>query len=223
MGRNRPVVTFTKADRMIFHAYCCTADAVAKLVGRHCEVVVHSLEDPEHSAVKVVNGSISGRSVGAPLTNLCFDLIRDSEKTGTDILGPYYSLSTEGKTIRSITTIIRGENGRIIGLLCFNMDLSCPFDGLMQEYMAGVDPQAVAVSEIYPKTVEDLIHHMLNEAVSAANELKGVSPLEKNLAAIQAMTEKGLFNFKGAVDIVAHELGISRTTVYNYLRDSRLN
>ena len=216
-------ITFTDIDRMIFNSYCMVAESVAKFVGRHCEVVVHSLEELDHSAVKVINGNISGRCTGAPLTNLCFDMIKDSQHTNADIIGPYYSLSIGGKTIRSITTIIRGENNRIIGLLCFNMDLSCPFDSLMQEYLAYSDANPAAVSEIYPHSVEELIHHMLNEAVASANELKGVSPLDKNLTAIQTMMEKGLFSFKGAVDIVAHELGISRTTVYNYLRDPRIN
>lgn len=214
-------VEFTSSDRKIFDAYCVMADAIAKLVGSHCEVVVHSLEDPQHSAVKIVNGNISGRSVGAPLTNLCFDLIRDSEKTGSDVIGPYYSLSKGGKTIRSVTTIIRGDHNRIIGLICFNMDLSCSFDNLMKEYLGcGSDVSQPYPFEIYPHTVEELVEHMLREAVETANARKG-SPLERNLTAIQIMMDKGLFNFKGAVDIVAHELGISRTTVYNYLRDPR--
>ena len=212
----KPLV-FSETDHVIFRAYCNIAEAVAKLIGKHCEVVVHSLEDPRHSAVKVINGNISGRAVGAPLTNLCFDLIKDSEESGSDILGPYYSIKTEGKTIRSITAIIRGKNDRVIGLICFNMDLSCPFDSMMNEYL----PQTLDIAEIYPQTVEELIHHMLNDAMIHANELKNVSPLEKNVASIQIMIEKGLFNFKGAVDIVAHELGISRTTVYNYLREAK--
>ncbi len=217
MSERTQPIRFTETGRLIFHRYCGMADAVAALIGRHCEVVVHSLEDPEHSAVKVINGDVSGRSVGAPLTNLCFELMKDSEQNGTDILGPYYSVKAEAKTIRSTTAIIRGENERIIGLICFNMDLSCPFGSIMQQYR----PHTPNIAEVYPQTAEELIRHMLDEAILRAGERKGASALEKNLAAIEIMIEKGLFNFKGAVDIVARELGISRASVYNYLRESR--
>lgn len=213
---------FTKTDHFIFDLHCQLAEAVAKLVGSHCEVVVHSLEDVNHSILKIVNNHVSGRPVGGPLTNLCFDLIKDSEKTGIDVIGPYYSLSTAGKTIRSLTTIIRGEHNRPIGLLCFNMDLSVPFDSLMREYLGDEKLKPFAVTEIYPRSLEELIHYMLEEAVNAANELKGASAAEKNTTAIQIMAKKGVFRFKGAIDIVSQELGVSRTTVYNYLREARI-
>ena len=212
---------FSDADRKVIERHFNLADAVARLIGSHCEVVLHSLERPDRSVVKIVNGHISGRSVGAPLTNLCFDILRNADTSQSDIIGPYYSLGKNGATTRSVTCIIRGAEGHPIGLICFNMDLSCSFDGMIREYAFRPDRVDVDISEIYPQTVEELINHMLTGAIASANEMKGVSPQEKNIATVQMLMDKGVFNFKGAVDIVAHELGISRTSVYNYMRDPR--
>lgn len=211
--------SFSQLDHTLLNTYCSTADAVAALVGSHCEVVVHSLEDLNHSVIKVINGSISGRSVGAPLTNLAFDFVQTSERTGVNCFGPYYSLSVDGKKIRSVTNIIRGENNRIIGLICFNMDLSVPFYEVMQQYIIGEAEPSTEIHEIFPHTVEELINHMLDEAIvfSSANPAAPVS--ERNASAIRFLTGKGVFQIKNAVDIVAHGLGISRTSVYNYLRE----
>lgn len=189
------------------------------LVGNHCEVVVHSLEDIDHSVIKVINGALSGRTVGAPLTNLAFDFVQTSEKTGTNCFGPYYSLSVDGKKIRSITNIIRGENNRIIGLICFNMDLSVPFYEIMQQYVIGETEPSTEIHEIFPHTVEELINHMLDEAISFSSANPSASVSERNAAAIRFLTGKGVFQIKNAVDIVARGLGISRTSVYNYLRE----
>lgn len=210
---------FSQLDYSLLDVFCSIAEAVAMLVGNHCEVVVHSLEDIDHSVIKVINGALSGRTVGAPLTNLAFDFVQTSEKTGVNCFGPYYSLSVDGKKIRSITNIIRGENNRIIGLICFNMDLSVPFYEIMQQYVIGETEPSTEIHEIFPHTVEELINHMLDEAISFSSANSSASVSERNAAAIRFLTGKGVFQIKNAVDIVARGLGISRTSVYNYLRE----
>ena len=42
---------------------------------------------------------------------------------------------------------------------------------------------------------------------------------EKNRMAISILHSRGIFDIKGSVDIVAKELGVSRYTVYNYLKE----
>lgn len=214
-------VEFSEQDRMILRHYFVVADAIALAVGKHCEVVIHSLEDLNHSVVKLVNGYISGRSVGAPITNIYFKILKDIDKTHEDFIGPYCTKGINGHTIRSITSIIRGAAGNPIGLMCMNMDLSVPFSDLMKEYAEESSKHDDAGYEIYPNTVDDLIHHMLSEAIKAANETKGLTQPERNTLTVQILMDKGIFTFKGAVDVVANEMGISRTSVYNYMRLQR--
>ena len=41
---------FTDEDRTILISYKAVVDGVSALIGEHCEIVLHSLEDIEHSA-----------------------------------------------------------------------------------------------------------------------------------------------------------------------------
>ena len=42
---------FTDEDRAILISYKAVVDGVSALIGEHCEIVLHSLEDIEHSAI----------------------------------------------------------------------------------------------------------------------------------------------------------------------------
>jgi predicted transcriptional regulator YheO len=48
---------------------------------------------------------------------------------------------------------------------------------------------------------------------------KGVSASEKNRMIIAGLARKGIFDIKGAIDIVAKEIGVSKYTIYHYLRE----
>ena len=62
-----PEVQFTPEDRLILDSYCQMLDGLAQYLGTGYELVLHSLEDLEHSAIRVMN-SHTGRSEGAPIT-----------------------------------------------------------------------------------------------------------------------------------------------------------
>ena len=61
-----PEVQFTPEDRLILDSYCQMLDGLAQYLGTGYELVLHSLEDLEHSAIRVMN-SHTGRSEGAPI------------------------------------------------------------------------------------------------------------------------------------------------------------
>ena len=50
----------TSLDKKILHSYCQTLDGLSNYLGNGYEIVLHSLEDYEHSAIKVIN-SCQGR------------------------------------------------------------------------------------------------------------------------------------------------------------------
>ena len=44
---------------------------------------------------------------------------------------------------------------------------------------------------------------------------------EEKVSLVGRLADKGIFQVKKAVPVVADQLGLSRATVYNYLRDAR--
>ena len=49
-------------------AFVPFVDFLGAALGSATEVALHDLTDPSHSIVKIVNGHVSGRAVGAPAT-----------------------------------------------------------------------------------------------------------------------------------------------------------
>ena len=68
---------FTDEDRTILNSYNAVVDGVSTLIGEHCEIVLHSLEDIEHSAIRIANGHNTNRQVGSPLTALALRSLRN--------------------------------------------------------------------------------------------------------------------------------------------------
>ncbi|HEY9593423.1 MAG TPA: PAS domain-containing protein [Spirochaetia bacterium] len=198
------------ADQAILKRYEPIAEAIAVVCGQHCEVVLHSLHDLRHSVVKIVNSHVTGRSVGAPVTDFGLEILERSKLGDSDVIGPYFTTSF-GKTLRSMTMIIRNARRVPIGFLCVNMDLSTPLIDVLGGLLPNRAPSASESVERFPTSLDELI----DQALATMRGLEA-GP-ERNKKIIQGLYEKGIFNLKGSVEDVAAKLGISMHTIYYHL------
>ena len=100
---------FTETDRVILHSYESVIEGLAGYLGNCYEIVLHSLEDLDHSVIKIINGYHTGRSVGSPITDLALnmlDRIESGESTEDSI--SYFSTNRRGEPLKSTTIAIRG-------------------------------------------------------------------------------------------------------------------
>jgi Uncharacterized protein conserved in bacteria len=215
---------FTDHDREILRSYITLAEGIGKIFGSCCETTVHSLENPLKSLIYINTSEITGRQVGSPLTDLALELIEKSKHDNEDVIGPYFSKTASGKQLRSVTILIRNESKELIGFVCINLDISAPVNQFMKILLTpDTTPSDEAVSENYSNTVGDLVRSAFISVQKKINLLTGISPIEKSRRIVQKLQDLGIFEIKGAVDIVASELGVSKFTVYNYLREIKQN
>ena len=193
-----PEVQFTPEDRLILDSYCQMLDGLAQYLGTGYELVLHSLEDLEHSAIRVMN-SHTGRSEGAPITELALTMLgRIHAQTQGDTVC-YSSTNRDGKPLRSCTIAIRGSEQRIIGLLCINFYMDTPLSQLL-ETISPAQSQPVAETYVQNSTETD------------AEGLAG--SVLRNREIVSKLYASGIFNIKDAVIQVADCLNISKNTVY---------
>ena len=81
-------------------------EGIARSLGPHSEIVLHSLGDLAHSVVQIKNGYVTGREVGAPITNLALNVLAQALETHQDVIGPYRSTTANGRTVKSVTTLL---------------------------------------------------------------------------------------------------------------------
>lgn len=192
--------------------------------GDRIEFILHDLSTPQ-SSVSAVVGDITHRQVGAPSTNVVMDALKKYGDNARDMLG-YPSVAKDGRPLRSSTIFIRDEEGRIVGCFCFNIDLTdfhiaenlihsfCSFTPLVEEKQSG-EVFAQDIGEV----VEDIIQYEIN---SFGKPVPLMSRTDK-LRVVDNLEGKGVFDVKGAPEMVARFLGASVFTIYNYIKEVRSN
>ncbi|HDQ13271.1 MAG TPA: hypothetical protein ENN41_00450 [Sediminispirochaeta sp.] len=203
-------------DRHLLDTVGSIARAIARQFGEYCEVVVHSLEDFERSIIEIENGEITGRQVGGPVTDFALSLLEKEDDS--TVHGPYFSKTDTGRHLKSTTTVINNKQREAVGFLCINFDISAPFAPLMESLLSGLGGGQM-VTEHFPLTAKDLVEGSFREALQEVSQMTGVSPTQKNKMVVEELYKRGVFHVKNGIDIVAEKLGISRYTIYNYIRE----
>ena len=206
---------FADEDRAILNSYRAVVEGVSALIGNHCEIVLHSLEDLEHSAICIANGHNTNRQEGSPLTDLALKSLHNMK---TDSVSkPYFTRIKNGGLMKSVTIAIRNKNQRIIGLLCININLDVPLSQFIQALMPS-NPRGETSSVNFASSVEDLVSQTVEHTIEEVNADRLVANNNKNRQIVVSLFEKGIFDIKDAINLVADRLDISRHTVYLYIR-----
>ena len=92
-------------ERALFNNAIHIAGVVVRTFGHLCEVAVHDFRDLEHSLIHI-EGSLTGRKPGAPITNIVTKAWRQGGNGVEDIVA-YPTSTPSGKTLKSSTSFIR--------------------------------------------------------------------------------------------------------------------
>ena len=70
----------------------------------------------------------------------------------------------------------------------------------------------------FASSVEDLVAQTIEKTIEEVNADRSVANNTKNRQIVLSLYEKGIFDIKDAINLVAERLDISRHTVYLYIR-----
>ncbi|XBS69478.1 transcriptional regulator [Acerihabitans sp. KWT182] len=208
---------FSQVDHEILASYEAVVDGLAMLIGEHCEIVLHSLQDLKSSAIRIANGEHTGRKIGSPISDLALRMLHDMAGEDSSVSKAYFTRAKSGVLMKSVTIAIRNREQRVIGLLCINMNLDVPFSQIMQTFIPP-ETQENATAVNFASSVDDLVAQALEFTIEEVNADRGVSNNAKNRQIVLNLYEKGIFDIKDAINQVADRLNISKHTVYLYIR-----
>ena len=218
MTVDQDTTPFSAVDRQIIESYRTALEGLAAYLGSAYEVVLHSLEDLEHSVVAIFNGERTGRRIGSPVTDLALQMLSRIQQDRQDSI-TYYTRNRHGEPLKSTTIVIRGEHQRIIGLLCINLYLNTPLMTMLDSVGLTNLSSQISPMETLVEESEDLITSLLEPVRDAVYRDPEVSPSNRNKEIVAQLQERGVFKLKNAVPQVAQQLGISKNTVYLHLRN----
>lgn len=213
----------TETDKMILNSYKNLIKGLADYLGPGYELILHNLESYDKSVIAIANGHYTGRKVGAPITNMALNILKDIENNVSEDNVTYFTTNKNNKPMKSTTITIRGEKNKIIGLLCINFYLDVPFSSILDSFTPQPQAESAAkitgiVNEEFFEDSYELMSHLVETTKKKIMEDNSIVSSNKNKAIILKLHEKGVFNFKDSVQFVADALNISKNTVYLHLR-----
>lgn len=216
----------------VLQQYVKLTEFLGHTLGPSYEVALHDLTNKERSIIAIANNHVSGREVGAPLTNMALSILKDKSYETSDYRLNYYGVSVNGKDLRSSTLFIK-DNGRLVGMLCINFDDSlyravsnqimglCHPDIFVEGLLSQFTAEAAPAVRIAPEKFGNSAEAVASDAVSRELEHLGVTAerltSEERLQIITTLEANGIFLLKGAVKDVAAGLHCSQASVYRYL------
>ncbi len=218
----------TTQDECILESIKVIVPSISLVFGPNCMVALYSTKEPSYPCIAIENGDIADIKLGSTASGFMSDIIsEESSPDGKDVVGLYYTKTYDGRALKSIISMIRNKKRELIGCLYIGIDLSVPLHDFIQHFIPVVDNNlANSLAEIkareLPSDINDILTQTLERVVASVNNMQ-ISPTEKNRLIVKELQQRGVFDIRGAVEIVANRLGVSRYTIYNYLKDTSVN
>lgn len=192
-------------------SFLATAEAIQRLLHPHAEVVVH---DIQLNQIVAIYQPFSKRRVGDS------SLFTKEEEMAMleDCVGPYEKTNWDGRKLKSVSSVIRDENNKAVGMLCINLDISQleKFNALITTFISSEKfsaQPAPLFQDDWQERINKYVHAYLVEHHLI---LESLNRSEKK-ALIEHLNEIGVFSVKNAALYIAQIIGVSRATIYNYL------
>lgn len=188
------------------------------LFGSNCEVALHDLTgNYESTIVMIENGHVTGRRLSDCGSNLGLEVLRGTTEGG-DKHG-YLSNSRDGNILRSSSIYIRDENGKVVGCLCVNMDISNLrlAERTLNELTCSNTPHE---DEFFVNDVNELLDHFLQKAQDEIGKPVAYMTREEKIRAVKYLDSKGALLISKAGNRICSFFNISKFTLYSYLDEA---
>lgn len=205
---------FTERDHKQLESYIPIMECLGAMFGDNCELVLHSFEDLNSSVTYLVNSHVTGRQLGAPVTNIALEKL-SRFKENDEAWDVYHTGDGEISSRKSASILITNENGQHIGMLCINYSLDIP---LYQFMSAMLNTKSGHKQENFTNDVNSLVLSHLNPIKAAVHANHNVPSKNKVFEIVKRLYEEGMFDLPITIKLVSQELSISPATIYKHLR-----
>ncbi len=192
-------------------------EGITKLFYPYAEGAIHDLQQGQ---VVAIFNNISRRNIGdaSAVTELGVEI-----KDFPDVFDPYYKMNWDGKKLKCVSVTIRDDSGYPIGLVCINFDTSA-LEGVniqLEKLLSLPNSAGVNPVEQFGDNWQQQVREFIDTYAKAHNIAISAMSTEQKSALVCEMYDHALFNYRDAVVYVAKQLGVSRTTIYNYLKKGK--
>ena len=186
------------------------------IFGTNCEVVLHDLtESYESTVVMIENGHVTDRRVGDCGSNLGLEVLRGTVRNG-DKYG-YFTNTRDGRVLRSSSVYVRDDEGKVIGCLCVNFDVSnlMVADKTIRSLISNGEGEKE--EEFFVNDVNQLLDALLQKAMEEVGKPVSYMTRDDKIRVVKYLDQKGAFLITKSGNRICQFLDISKFTLYSYL------
>ena len=198
------------------------AKGIAQQFGPNCEVVVHDLTQgtSDGTIVLIENGHVTGRKVGDGASHVVLESLHSNPDSLHDHLN-YLAKTKDGKVLKCSTIYIRDPDGRPVGILGINYDITMAL--AMQDNLRSftATEQPGKEPERIPLNVTDLLDELIEQSVHLVGKPVALMNKDDKVKAIQFLNDSGAFLITKSGDKICKFFGISKYTLYSYMDESK--
>ena len=228
-------------EQLLLH-YTRLVEFLGHVLGPDYEIILHEILPEQSRVAAIANGGISGRDVGAPITNAALRMIMQKQYESNNYIINYTGQLSNGKTLRSSTMFIK-DGGKLVGLLCVNFDdsrfhevsdtilrLVHPDDFVHRHYFPDdapakqpMQPQHAAAvpAEHFQSDMNSLMEELFETVTKSVNvPLDRLTQAERTRIIAQ-LHEQGMFELRGAVQFTVKKLSCSQASIYRYIKKAK--
>ncbi|MCI9147519.1 MAG: transcriptional regulator [Hungatella sp.] len=190
--------------------------------GPESEFILHDWSKGyDHSVVAIENGHITNRKIGDCGSNLGLEVIRGTATS--DMKCNYVTKTRDGKVLLSATMYIKNDEGKALGALCINTDISKKIE--IKEYLDNCLPDELNKKEhseeFFATNVSDLLLYLIDEGINKIGKPVSEMTKEDKMEVLRFLDNKGALLINKSGTKICQILEISKYTLYNYLDEIR--
>lgn len=178
----------------------------------HGEVVIHNLKTQK---IEAIFNNLSKRHEG---DESLLESLEHYTKL-PDVFPIYTKTNWDGKTMKSISIILRDNNRIPTGLFCINLDISKweEMGKFLNEWIQSSNCQSQPES-LFKNDWRETINVYIDNYLKKNGLIIKTMDRKAKRKLVHSLHEEGGFQTKNAATYIADILGVSRATIYNYLR-----
>lgn len=190
-------------------------EGIINLLQPFAEAAIHDLREGK---IIALYNNISKRKIGDPsvVTELGVDV-----KDFPDVFDPYYKTNWDGRNLKCTSITVRDDAGEPIALVCINFDTTV-FEGItlqLDAFLRLKNSQALNPVEQYGENWRTQVSDFINDFTTRQNAALTALSKQQKAQLTKQLYAHGLFNYREAAQYIAKVLGVSRATIYNYLKE----
>ncbi len=197
------------------------AEGISLIFGNNCETIVHEFKDGHMINHAIFNGHVSGRSSGSNVS-IFSQSTMETEHLSVDDSVNYTNQLVHlngGRIIKSSTFFFKDEDYTFALGINYDITVMSKMENILSSMLVSQGDLFETMSLTPLPENDDPLENLYVSALRTANKDPNSLKKQDRLTIVRILQENNYFHLQGSVPFLSEKLGVSKYTIYKYLKE----